>query len=110
MYEFKEKCLNDNWTATGNDMEELKDVLSAMNSVTSFVKMKTGDISLLSLIGTDHTDYVAPDGTKEENIEVIDSIYLNPVNLPSENLSLPLNANIKRFRSPSIDEGLLDEW
>lgn len=110
MFDYKENMLKDTWSLQGNDLDELKEVIEAMTKATTFEKWKSADISLLSLIRTSKENIAKKDGTTEEDVDLVDSIYLNPNFLPSENLGLTLDANIKKYRQPKKHPEIIDEW
>jgi hypothetical protein len=112
MTEFKmtKEVLMDNFAARGNDLEELKNVIDTMNKHTRFIKMKSGDLNLLSMIGEGTKDINKADGTIEHDVEVIMSLYLIPGSLPTIQLDKPLDSIIKAYRKPTEADGLLEEW
>lgn len=102
--------LMDTFTTTGNDLDELKNIIEVLNKHTHFVKMKSGDMNLLSLIGEGKRDIINGEGKKEKDVEVIENLYLIPGSLPTSSLSTPFDSVIKAYRKPNMAMGLLDEW
>ena len=103
--------LVDGFLSTGSDLAELREVIETMNSCTKFLKMRSGDINLLSMIGHavhDRKDEMG--NTVESDIAVIDTLYLAPGNLPTSCLDNTLNSHIKAFRTPKTVHPLMDEW
>lgn len=103
--------LTDGFFTTGNDLGELKEVIEEMNSCTKFMKMKSGDINLLSMVGPAVRDIRDKDDKLiAADANVIETIYLSPMNLPTDNPANPLNSQLKIFRAPSTMHSLMDEW
>lgn len=108
-YTTNPNTLMDTFVMVGNDLNELRETIETMNKHTDFVKMKSGDIHLLSLIGEGIQSIKKEGGTPEDK-EVIQSLYLVPGALPTAHLDLPLNDVIKAYLKPDTAMGLLDEW
>lgn len=103
--------LTDGFFMEGTDLAELKEVIEVTNSCTQFLKMKSGDINLLSMVGPAVRDIRDKDGKLVAgDANVIETIYLSPMNLPTDAPDNTINSHMKVFRAPETMHPLMDEW
>jgi hypothetical protein len=92
--------LLDNWCATGSSLDELRETLAALEKRTSFVKMKSADINLLSLFEVK--------GIRDKGTEKVGSYLLVPGDFKP---NISVDSIQKYYRTVNFpDHRLIDEW
>jgi NTP pyrophosphatase (non-canonical NTP hydrolase) len=98
MIKLTKNDLLDTMYRTGNTLEELKELVDAMNSVTTMrEKICTHDITLLSLY----------ERTKMKDHDIMSSAIFDPMELPSY---IKGNLTTKRSKVKKLSPELVDEW
>jgi hypothetical protein len=104
--EMKGLSLLDSSQVTGNSFKGLKAVIDKLNETTQFVKLKSGDITLFSLV--DNSLIKRKDG--ENLADTLYGVYLEPDNLPTKFLSTPMDTFVKGYHRPKDGaNGLVNE-
>lgn len=109
MFTMNESMLRDCFMESGNSLEKLKEVTDTLTNHTEFIKWHSADIELLSFRERRLKDVDDGNGNKVP-VDGVESYYLSPYNLPSDNPKTTLESWIKTHRTTAIPEELLKEW